>query len=100
MVNYLKINNALNGFGQYDYKNLDISKFINGSQIYPKNENFIYCASTQEDIPSHSDILVITEQEYLDYRQVYEAQKQLEQYTIEQRIKDIEDIILMQEGVI
>ncbi|WP_333860813.1 DUF4376 domain-containing protein [Clostridium sp.] len=59
---YIKINNLLNQFGQPDYKGLDISQFVAGSQIY-KDTYGVF--ATNEDISTlPMGVIIITEVDY------------------------------------
>ncbi|TDL50946.1 hypothetical protein E2R60_20585 [Paenibacillus dendritiformis] len=52
--------------GLYDYKGLDIDKFVPGTQVYPSGTRDFYVITEQakEEIPKHEDVLLITEAEY------------------------------------
>ncbi len=60
---YLKIVNLLN-FGNPNYKELDINKFVAGSQVYDFENSLCYLKTEEEDIPTNPDITVIDEQTY------------------------------------
>lgn len=65
MIYYL-INNLVKN-GQCDYKGLDLSQIIGGTQVYPYEQlkdNRCLLASN-EDFNSHEDLIQITEDEYL-----------------------------------
>lgn len=64
---FVKINN-LDSNGRIDYKGLDIEKIIPGTQVYPNSENVAYFGYDGA-LKSVGDIQVITEQEYLAFRQ-------------------------------
>ncbi|BFH70595.1 hypothetical protein J27TS7_58760 [Paenibacillus dendritiformis] len=61
----LKITNVVgvNG-GDYDYKGLDIHKFLPGTQVYLAGTRDFYVITEQDDIPEHKDITLITTEEY------------------------------------
>ncbi|WP_342511228.1 hypothetical protein MKY34_13015 [Sporosarcina sp. FSL K6-1522] len=63
---YYKINNFINQFGTVDYKQLDISKNIAGSQVYPHDfkETNICLLANAENIEGVNDLIQITEKEY------------------------------------
>lgn len=88
-MNYVKVSNLFPPelMGNADYKGLDISQFIPGSQYYPAGQNIALLATKEEVIPDHPDITVITEQEYRDEIAYYES---LKPPSPEQRITDLE----------
>ncbi|WP_411552303.1 hypothetical protein [Paenibacillus lautus] len=59
---------SLQLFGQYDYKGLDIDKFIPGSQVYNDIDNEFSVATTEVLFQGHPDVAEITEAEYTTYR--------------------------------
>lgn len=63
-MKYIKINNFWNQFRQPDYKGLDLSQIIAGSQLYPANAT--YCAiATNEDLTTLPvDTEEMTEEQY------------------------------------
>jgi hypothetical protein len=83
---FIKINNLTNQFGQCDYKGLDISQFVPGSQVYTKSFSNCAVATTQEDIPAHTDLTEMTEDEYTTYRQVRLDEISQEQQSLEQQL--------------
>lgn len=82
----VKIINLQNQFGQLDYKGLDISKFIPGSQVYSKDLTECAIATTQEDIPANPDLIEMTEDEYTTYRQAKIDEINQEQQSLEQQL--------------
>lgn len=62
--------------GNYDYKGLDIDKFVPGSQVYPRGTRDFYVITEQEDIPKHEDVLLVTEAEY---EAAYNAERERQQ---------------------
>ncbi|NGP59879.1 hypothetical protein FLT15_16925 [Paenibacillus thiaminolyticus] len=58
--------------GNYDYKGLDINKFVPGTQVYPTGTRDFYVITEQEDIPVHEDIHLITTEEF---ESAYEAER-------------------------
>lgn len=69
-MKFIKISNLQDMFNQVDYKGLDLNKFIAGSQVYMPDLSQCLIATAEVDIPSHSDILELTENEYHFERQV------------------------------
>lgn len=67
----VKISNLYQGNGHCDYKGLDISQFIAGSQIYPSVGGYAVIKTMQVDIPAHDDIEIITEEQYNIEREAY-----------------------------
>ncbi|WP_339816769.1 hypothetical protein MKZ15_15345 [Paenibacillus sp. FSL R7-0216] len=63
---FVKINNLVNSMGQADYKGLDISKNIPGSQAYALENGDNYCVleTTQETTPEHLDLIILTDEDY------------------------------------
>ncbi|MDU5145374.1 MAG: hypothetical protein E6230_24660 [Paenibacillus dendritiformis] len=64
MIGLKVINVAPERGGNYDYKGLDLDKFVSGSQVYPRGTRDFYVITEQEDIPEHEDVRLITEAEY------------------------------------
>lgn len=62
-MKYIKINNFWNTFNQPDYKGLDISKFVAGSQIC--FDTYSVCATNEELSQLPTDVEEITEEQYL-----------------------------------
>lgn len=63
-MKFIKITNLFNKFGQPDYKGLDIDKFIVGSQHYDMENAVCITATTEEVIPTNTDITKLTEADY------------------------------------
>lgn len=72
MIGLKVINVAPERGGNYDYKGLDIDKFVPGTQVYPSGTRDFYVITEQEDIPEHEDIHLITTEEY---EAAYEAER-------------------------
>lgn len=72
-MQYLKINNLQNKFGQCDYKGLDLNQFIAGSQIYA--QDFSCCLiATNEDITTlPTDVTELQETDYNTQRAQLQA---------------------------
>lgn len=68
-MKYVKVTNILELDGTVNYKGLDISKFIPGSQVYPDPIEFCLVITTQESLPTHADIVELSEAEYLYEKQ-------------------------------
>lgn len=62
---FIKITNLIDSHGICNYKGLDIDLFIPGSQVY--DMNIAYIATEEIEIPEHSDIQVLTEEEYVSF---------------------------------
>lgn len=60
----VKINNITGENGQADYKGLDLSKIIAGSQIYPHDRNVAFL-QYKGSLIDHEDVQVISEEQYL-----------------------------------
>lgn len=75
MIGLKVVNVAPERGGNYDYKGLDLDKFVSGSQVYPRGTRDFYVITEQEAIPEHPDIYNITEEEYT---RVYDAEKNRE----------------------
>ncbi|WCF07070.1 hypothetical protein NDS46_22450 [Paenibacillus thiaminolyticus] len=68
----LKLTNVIGERGgQYDYKGLDIDKFVPGSQVYPSGTRDFFVITQEEHIPEHEDIHFITKE---DYAEAYNAE--------------------------
>ncbi|MGG6309777.1 hypothetical protein [Paenibacillus macerans] len=63
---FIKINNFIQLDGKADYKGMDISKNVPGSQVYAIENGDNYCVleTTKETAPEHQDLIVLTAQEY------------------------------------
>ncbi|WP_409068837.1 hypothetical protein ACFLKC_13965 [Clostridium caseinilyticum] len=81
---YYKITNFRDQFGQYDYKNLDMTKIVAGSQIY--FDDLIVLANT-EKLETTKDLEEIIEEEYLNYKQQYENDINNKKENLEEKIK-------------
>ena len=69
---FIKVDNVwdeLTGF--YDYRGLDLSLIVAGTQLYPDHENAAYFAYAGEAV-SHEDVSVITEADYVAAREEIE----------------------------
>lgn len=76
-MKYLKINNLTNKFGQPDYKGLNLDLFINGSHAYKVDHTICVLATEEESIPTHVDLIELTEEEYdVEYANIREEQEQ------------------------
>lgn len=60
---HIKVMNTRNTDGTMDYKGLDLSLIVPGTQLYPSDENAAYLGYDGE-IPDHPDISAITEAEH------------------------------------
>lgn len=63
-MKYVKVINLTNAFGTADYKGLEIEMIIPGSQVYDNTLSVFIGATTEEVLPSHSDLIEITEIDY------------------------------------
>lgn len=94
----LKILN-INTTSIVDYKNLDISKFIPDSQVYDF-ENGVCLVKTSEDTYTpHTDIIELTEAEYIEQRDIINAmspqvQEKNEIDQLKQTVADLTEIVL------
>lgn len=97
-MRHLKITNILLPGGVIDYKGLDIEQFVPGSQVYPHDTLFALVATEQEDIPTHPDVIELTEQQYNDEVADVIANMPPPETETEQRLADLEimmaDLIL------
>lgn len=94
-MKYVKIINLFPPQGGVcDYKGLDIDLFVAGKQVY--DETTAYIATTEDTIPAHADLVELTEQEYLNYKQEIENRPRplTETERIELMEKAMEDLIL------
>lgn len=89
----VKVSNLMTIFNSADYKGLDINKFIAGSQIYKKDMSECAIATTEETIPAQVDLVELTEQQYVAYREAIMAEQQAEIVTTEQKIALMQAVI-------
>lgn len=69
----IKITNLVNNlFKKCDYKGLDIDLFIQGSQVYNMEGDTVCLGTNEEFIPDNPDVAIITEQDYIDFRDAVE----------------------------
>ena len=109
-MKFYKISNLVNRFGQYDYKDLDIDKFIAGSQVYSEDDSICLIATTEENPLAHVDLIELTEAEYTTKRQEIENKRAQIKLTLEgelahvknsqAQIQAVIDEIIMNGGVI
>lgn len=85
---FIKVNKLVSNYGTYDYKGLDLSKVVPGSQVYPFDlESNNYCVMIVRETVVHDDIDVLSEDMYLqlkakiekDYPVVEDEQSKIEQ---------------------
>ena len=96
-MHYYQISKLVQSNGTADYKGLDISLFIAGSQVYDFSNNLCLVQSNEEK--SGTDITVLTEAEYLAAKDTILATRQpteLEQLQTNQALIQaaLDDIIL------
>lgn len=98
MIGLKVVNVAPERGGSYDYKGLDLDKFVSGSQVYPRGTRDFYVITEQEDIPEHPDIYIITEEEY---KKVYDAEnnREPEPHPLEEMQKQIDAMQLALMGM-
>lgn len=89
-IKFYKLNNFTNQYGSPDWKGLDKSNNIPGSQVYKKDFSQCVLATTEETTPIHEDLIEITEQEYIAYRAAIISEEHQDVATLEQRIADLE----------
>lgn len=94
-MKYIKISNLINTQGVADYKGLDLTKIITGSQIYPDNENVAYIIYEGE-IPSHQDLVEISQSEY---EEIKESNRHVPPISIEDRLTALENALLQSLGI-
>jgi formaldehyde-activating enzyme involved in methanogenesis len=91
---FYKINNLINQKGNADYKGIDISKIMPGTQVYPqdyKTNNSCLIASTEVK-QTNGDLVQITEEEYNTFKQEILSAFQV-QPTAEERITLLEQAL-------
>lgn len=93
-MKFVKVMNLFDNQGKADYKGLDLSKIIAGTQLYPINENVAYVGYEDDEIPQHEDLQIITEEEYLQIKNEIEVNKPK---TLEEELQ--ERINLMQQAL-
>ena len=63
-MKYIKINDFWNQFGQPNYKGLDLTQIIPGSQLYPQGVTYAVVATNENLTTLPTDIMEITEEQY------------------------------------
>ena len=76
-MKFVKVMNLFDNQGTANYKGLDLSKIIAGTQLYPINKNVAYVGYEDDEIPQHEDLQIITEEEYLQIKSEIEANRPL-----------------------
>lgn len=93
-MNIIKINNLIKSNGEADYKGLDINKFIAGKQLYSSNfikNNTCMVITLEEDIPTHKDVKIVTEEEYnLFKEEIKQNSPKTEEEILKERIASLE----------
>ncbi|KOP70974.1 hypothetical protein ACFFHH_03400 [Cytobacillus solani] len=85
-MNLIKVHNLVQSNHECDYKGLDLTKIVGGTQLYPNNENAAYLMYNAE-IPSHAELEIITQ---LVYDSVQEYIRLSKPPSIEERLDDAE----------
>lgn len=98
-MKYLKINDFWNQFSQPDYKGLDISKFIAGSQLCPEGATYCVIATNEELATLPTDVVEITETEYTSEKTAIETKSKQKIQAITDRVSSVEVAIANLMGV-
>lgn len=98
-MKYIKINNFYNTFGQPDYKSLDLSLIISGSQLYPTDATYAVFATNEELTVLPTDVVEITEADYTSEKTAIETKNKQNSQSITDRISSVEVAIANLMGV-
>ena len=87
---FFKVSNLQTKFGQSDYKGLDISQFISGSQCYAQDMSYCLIATNEIVTITNVDLVELTETDYDTQRQVIESAIIQIQQSADQKISDLQ----------
>lgn len=90
----VKVTNYIKENGQCDYKGLDLSKIVGGTQLYPNNTECYFYYGGQP--LNHPDITVIDE---TTYNQIKESMNSTYQSGLEDRVSALEEALLQALGL-
>lgn len=93
MIKIIKIENLQDELGRFDYKGIDISKNVAGSQVYLDENNTAYL-KTQSDIPDDNDVTLVSSEEYTNALQRYKNETVSELSEIERLEADMNEAIV------
>ncbi|ACO86014.1 hypothetical protein [Clostridium botulinum] len=69
---FLKIINFIDKYGTADYKGINLDFVIPNTQIYNFEQNLCYLETDENIIKDKDDIFIITEEEYIKYKQQHD----------------------------
>lgn len=98
-MKYIKINNFWNQFGQPDYKGLDLSQIIAGSQLYPTGATYALVATNQDLATLPEDVVEITETDYTSEKTAMETKNKQNSQAIIDRLSAVEVAVANMMGV-
>lgn len=99
-MKFFKLFNLKDMFGQLNYKGLDINAVVPGSPVYSQDLSFCILATTQEVLPNHTDLVEISENEYIVARKQIEDEHNQTVETLENRVKALEEEKATLEGAV
>lgn len=67
-MKFYRINNIKNLLGEIDYKGLDISKFVTGSQVYAKELAYCFIATVEDTVIEQKDLIELNKEEFVEQR--------------------------------
>lgn len=90
-MNYIRIDNISTATGEVDYKGLDISKFVSGSQVYSEDLSFVLVI-TEENISILSeDIRELSQEEYVHQKNAMKKELKQKELSMEQKLNEIQE---------
>lgn len=101
----LRVNDILQGHGTLDYKGLDTDRMYNPLYALDNSYCYIYY-DTDTELPEHSDIIVVTEQDYITHKEYLDSIRPKSEVEImqekiteqEQAILELTTILAMMQG--
>jgi hypothetical protein len=94
----VKVSNVRQSNGTFDYKGLDRSKIVGGSQVYPSYDNVAYFQYDGEVVEG-ADIKLVTQATYDEHKQRV-AEELANIITPEKKIEQLEQQVLSQQSAI
>ncbi len=90
-MEYIKIVNINTSMGEIDYKGLDVSKFIGGSQVYSEDLSFVLVATEENISILHEDVFIFSEEEYIKQRNEIKTKAKQKEISLEQKLHEIQE---------
>lgn len=86
---FIKVENLTTCFGQCNYRHLDIDQFVAGSQLYSDDMSTFMGATNEEQIEEKDGVTIISQDEYLVFKQAIEENTKTKHVTLEEQVDRI-----------